>query len=265
MSDPRPAASVILARPAGASFELFLVRRAVQSEFASDVYVFPGGTVQPDDRAGSDRTALSAEAAHRRLSERGGRPPATAAESLALHLAAVRELFEEAGVLLARDASDRPLAPDRAQSDRLAAARARLVERRTTLAAVAAAEGLTLAPDLLVYFAHWITPAGFPRRYDTRFFVATMPPGQAALHDTVETTASCWLHPARALQLYHAGRFPLVFAQVNLLDRLAPCQSLADLLQFAATKPVRTVEPLLRPAPAGTFDPYLPEELVGAW
>jgi 8-oxo-dGTP pyrophosphatase MutT (NUDIX family) len=250
--EPRHAASVILLRPAPAegpdatAYETFMVRRHAESAFAPDVYVFPGGTLRVDDRPppGARTTALTPGEAHRRL---GGEPRAglaTPTESLALWIAALRELYEEAGVLLALTADGGLVSFDDAvAAARFVAYRDALQAGALSLWDVAAREGLTLAPERLAYWAHWITPLSRPRRFNTRFFLAVLPAGQEALHCAVETTDGLWVSPSAALAGHAAREFPLVFATLAHLRRLAGFLTLEALWSFAETKPVMTVLP----------------------
>lgn len=265
---PRPSASVILVRPgAAAAWEVFMVRRPAESRFAPDVYVFPGGTVRADDYPPPDAPplALTAAVAHARLAGARGAGGPTPVDSLALWLAAVRELFEEAGVLLATDARGALVRlDDAARAARLAADRQALQRGATTLWAVCAREGLRPAPEQLRYWAHFITPEGAPRRFDTRFFLAPLPPGQEALHCAVETTDGRWIAPGQALALHARGTFPLVFATRAHLERLARFATLDALLAHAATKRVVTVRPR---ADFSVSPPQveIPEEVRECW
>ena len=246
----RPAATVILPR-AGASGrpEVFMVRRTAGTAFAADAFVFPGGAIEAADQsevALASAPGLTLEAAHARLVERGGDPPPDPRMSFALHLAAVRELFEEAGVLLAVPRSGvAGGAPDGALIERLAAARADVLAGTRSLGELARGERLDLAPEQLVYFSHWITPELSPRRFDTRFFAALMPAGQTALHCNLETTEGEWLEPAVAIDRAARGELKIVFATSAHLERLARFSSVDELLRFARSKPIRTVRPTL--------------------
>ena len=245
---PRPAASVLLLRAGAADpVEVFMVRRSATSRFAADVFVFPGGTYRPEDndpRVLARVDGLTPESAHARLSARGGTPPETAALSVGLHVAALRELFEEAGVLLANAGHGDPLGPiDPAMEGRLGEARAGLQSGQLRLADLLEREGLRLAADRLSYFSHWITPPSSPRRFDTRFFVAAMPTGQTAVHCAVETTAGEWVAPAVALGRCARGDLKLVYVTIEHLRRLAPLPSLDAALELARRKPVHTVCP----------------------
>jgi 8-oxo-dGTP pyrophosphatase MutT (NUDIX family) len=283
--EPRQSATVILVRPAapdevpssqppsrgegdqaewapgGGStpYEIFMVRRPKASSFAPDVYVFPGGTLQADDwpPPGAPPADLSAAAAHTRLggSERAGLD--TPEGSLALWINALRELFEEAGVLLARDATGAWVSFDDPETAmRFAVHRASVASGGMSLWELAGREGLTLAPGALRYWAHWITPAAAKLRFDTRFFLALMPAGQEALHCgaqtvpeaiacTLETTDGVWIAPGDAVARHAAREFPLVFATFSHLQRLAAFPTLEALWAHTENKPVVTVLPVL--------------------
>ncbi len=217
--EPRPAAAIVLLRdrPQG-GIETFMVRRHVRSEFVPDVYVFPGGSVKPGDLEAEKAPGLCVPPTGDHLGE--------TTLGAGLRAAAIRELFEEAGVLLAeRDGYILAVASDHAA--RFAQHRSQLQQNETTLAAVAQAEGLALATDRLTYFAHWITPNPLPKRFDTFFFIAAAPAEQQAAHDQLETTAGTWIAPAEALAQSEQGNFPLVFATVHQLEALNAFSSIA--------------------------------------
>lgn len=244
---PRPAATVIVMRDGeNGRPETFMVRRDPNARFAADAFVFPGGTLQADDRLrGGERpcSGLTRSEAHRRLSERGGDPPESPAESLGLHVAAVRELFEEAGILLARHVDGGAgawLSPDVCEV--LAGLRPLIQERQRLLADVVSDLGLELAPEELIYFSHWITPESSPRRFDTRFFMIEDRPGQTASHCGVETVDGVWITPAEALDRFEAGEITLVSVTVDHLRVLKNYASTAELLAFARSKPIRSVK-----------------------
>lgn len=186
MSDkpPRPAATVVVLRDGPLGPEALLLRRAERGDHNSGAWVFPGGLVDAADHAAlACAGAFDAAAAAARLRT----DPSTA---LAHWAAAVRECFEECGLLFATPATALP---------RLHGWRAPLARGERSLAALCAAEGLTLALDELVYLSHWITPVGRAKRFDTRFFVARAPAGQAPTHDAHELVEQCWMRPADAL------------------------------------------------------------------
>jgi 8-oxo-dGTP pyrophosphatase MutT (NUDIX family) len=231
---PRPAAAVILARQGPSDLELYMVRRLARASAFPDVWVFPGGVVHAADAEPLPGEILGAREALVRLSERGGVPPEPD-EALGIHRAALRELLEETGVLLARDPDGR--APASAEADRLREA----LRHGETLGALLEGAGLVADLAALTYFSHWITPEGQPRRFDTRFFVAALPPGQSASHCGDETCDGLWIAPRVALDRDAAGAFPLVMPTRLHLQRLTPLRTLDDLLATAATKPIRTV------------------------
>lgn len=243
----RPAATVILTRPADRGFEVLLVRRLASAAAFADVFVFPGGSVRSDDdEAGPYGGGLSPSEAMTRLTDRGGRPPTEAGLALAFFRAAIRELFEEAGILLARDAAVKFPRMDLA-AETWAAHREALQADRTSLIDVLRAERLVPDDRELVYFSHWVTPTGLPRRFDTRFFVGELPEGQIAAHCQVETTESIWISPRLAVERAEAGSLPLVLPTRLHLRRLAAFASQDDFLAFARSKPIVTVQPTIEP------------------
>ena len=243
---PRPSATVVLLRPIGAGFETFMLRRDARSRFAADMSVFPGGAVHADD-ANPELVrrcqGMPPAAAYARLVERGSDPPPSPDAAFALHIAALRELFEEAGVLLGTVGAAQGKARDVAVIDRLAEARGGLQDGTLPLVELVTREDVRLAPERLVYFAHWITPRVLPRRFDTRFFIAVAPPDQEAVHCGVETTAGTWLSPTDALARARAGEIKLMQPTEEVLRALARCRTADDALAWARAKPIRTVNP----------------------
>lgn len=226
----RPAASVLLLRPADElGVEVFTITRATSMAFAAGMTAFPGGGVDASDAepvqawAGPDAPWWSAALGS-----------ATAGEVV---VAAVRELFEEVGVLLAGNTHGRPAAV----TEELAAARAELAEHRLSLADLLARGDLALRADLLRPWARWITPPGQPRRYDTYFFVAALPDGQRAEVHTTEAEAGGWARPAELLEAYRAGRLAMLPPTVVVLAELAEHRDLPDVM--AAPRRIRPVEP----------------------
>lgn len=229
---PRLAAAVALARSREAGgIEVFMVRRHVRSDFAPDVYVFPGGSVKAAD--------VEAEAAPDVCA-----PTASGVTGLGtgLRVAALRELFEEAGVLLAyrQDTWLRLTAEVAARFQRY---RTELCAGNVGLGGVAAREGLRLATDDLVHWAHWITPEAMPKRFDTHFFLAQAPEEQLAMHDAIEVTDSAWVVPEDALAGHARGEFPLVFATVRQLRELVGLADVAAARERFAGRSPRTIMP----------------------
>ncbi|HLF39933.1 MAG TPA: NUDIX hydrolase [Acidimicrobiia bacterium] len=234
----RPAATVILVRdapvPGGARLEVLMLRRHADSAFAAGAWVFPGGRVD----AGDGEAPLPDEA---------------------YWVAAARECFEEAGILLARRADGAWLdTSGELDAARFGRHRRDVHAGRLTLAQVLDAEGIVLDVSGLVYVSRWITPPGAPRRFDTRFFVAAAPPGQAASHDTRETVASVWTTPALALERHAAGENALMFPTVKTLEALAPYDDVDALLTAARSiEEVPVIAPRVLRDPAGR--PAVPE------
>jgi 8-oxo-dGTP pyrophosphatase MutT (NUDIX family) len=258
---PREAGTVVLLRDAAAGLEVLMLRRREQADFAADAWVFPGGAVDAADRLlpaerwdGIDPVALA---------PRFGAPPA---HVLGFHVAAVRETFEEAGLLLARHEDGRPADP---RSAAACAARGRLMDGAGGAAAFAgwlAGEGLVLDLGALAYDARWVTPAQVPKRYDTCFFLAQAPPDQSAAHDPVETAGQRWLRPAEALERAAAGEMLLWYPTEHALRALGACATVQALLARARERAqVPRVQPHLEQGPQGPRivhpdDPAYPHE-----
>jgi 8-oxo-dGTP pyrophosphatase MutT (NUDIX family) len=258
--EPRPASAVMLLREgrAGKGIEVFMVRRVVQSEFMPDVYVFPGGSITADDRAAEQTDGLCSPAA-----ETVADPEGRTALGTGTRAAAIRELFEEAGILLAyRAGSEELLAIGAEEQLRFATYRSAFHARQGSLVELARREGLQLASDRLHYFAHWVTPQGMPRRFDTHFFLAAAPAAQEAVYDRLETSDGLWIAPAEALERSRRGDFPLVFATLHQLRDLAAFSSLSEALTFAATHYVALKQPRLVQE-GGSYRVYLPDDDEG--
>lgn len=234
---PRPSSTVILLReePAGdGPFSVLLLERHGSIAFPG-AHAFPGGVVDAADADVRD-ARLPAEQCWAPSGE-GDRPP----EALAYWVAAVREVFEEVGILFAARDGALVEGPLTAAVTRL---RARL-HGGEPFAAVLADEGLVAATDRLFYFARWITPVANPRRWDTRFLVARVPPGQEAVVDGTETVSCAWLTPRAALEAYEGGRIVLIPPTVRTLDELVRFDSVDAVLDDAIRRVVRAVTPEL--------------------
>ena len=208
---PRDAATVMLLRPAGtgagtgAGVEVLMLRRVAAMKFAPGAYVFPGGSVDPADYDapvgwhGPDPA------------EFGARLGASPEMARALVCAAVRETFEEAGVLLAGAPDGGPVAdPSDPSGPSWEADRAALVAGTLTLAELLSRRGLVVRADLLVPWARWITPEGEPRRFDARFFAAALPAGQRATGHAAESDHIAWLRPGDAIESARAGQISML-------------------------------------------------------
>jgi 8-oxo-dGTP pyrophosphatase MutT (NUDIX family) len=238
-STPREAASVILARDGPDGLEVLLLQRHPESRFSPGAYAFPGGRVELSDGAAEAearcRGLTRAEAA-RQLP--GVEPPERA---IGFWVAALREAFEEAGILLAYRPDQEPVS-----TASLAQARTRRAEccRDSALFARLLADlRLTLATDRTAYWAHWITPEERPIRYDTRFFVAPAWPGQVAEPDGVEMVGARWMRPEEALASHRERGLTLPLPTQGILASLAEHRDVEALLQAARGREVRPVRP----------------------
>lgn len=233
----RDAATVLVLRETAEGLEVYLTRRSARSAFLPEFYVFPGGAVDAAD-AVEARALLRGSA--------GDVEPALA-------YAAVRETFEEVGLLFA----DRPV-----DAEALAAARRAVLAGETTFAQAVRELGVALdAGRYLRYFSRWITPAGEPRRFDARFFVARAPAEQIAEADAVEVHDGRWLRPADALALAERGELRLIFPTIKHLERIAPYARIDELFAFAERKPIVTVAPSVDDGRTFSIAP----ELEAAW
>jgi len=219
---PRDSATIILLRDGADGLEVFMLERHLRSDFAGGAYVFPGGTIDERDTDPAAMSFLDGEV--------DGEP--------SFYLCAIRETFEEAGVLLARH-DGAPVKLD----DRFAEYRRELAGRGGSLAAFAEREGLRFAGDLMHYFSRWVTPEFAPKRYDARFFVAAMPDGQDPLHDDVETTASTWIRPADAIAQAREGSFSIIFPTRKTLETLSTFATAKDVIASTRGKEIVTILP----------------------
>ena len=227
----RPAATIMLLRDRSHGQEVFMMVRHHAIDFASGALVFPGGRVEDADFALAENAALCPN------------PDRLDTEAMAFRLAAIRETFEECGVLLARPSRARDLIDGETLRTAERTHRAALAEGQITFAEVLSAFDLLPATDLLTHFAHWVTPRNQPKRYDTHFFLAAAPDEHLAVHDGHESVDSMWITPHQVLADTAAGRFKLVFAtQMNLM-KLAHYGSTAEAIEAARAATVVTVLP----------------------
>jgi 8-oxo-dGTP pyrophosphatase MutT (NUDIX family) len=240
----RDAATVLLIRDRPAGLEVYLLRRVRGMPFAGGMTAYPGGSVDPRD----SETALAW----------AGPSPAEWAAAFdtdeglarALVCAAVRETFEEAGVLLAGPPGGDVLSDvDTAEWE---AVRRALLAREVSLAQALSARGLAVRSDLLRPWAHWITPEVEPRRYDTKFFVAAVPAGQTARDVSGEADEATWLRPADALAEHAAGTRTMLPPTLITLNDLVPHDTVAGALAAAPPRPITPVLPALEFEPDGS-------------
>ncbi len=239
-ANPRPAATVVVLRDSPHGPEAFMVRRHEDTAFMGGAHVFPGGRVDAADHDGTGEWCDGISQATSRL------PQLPAAEAVAYHVAAARELFEEAGVLLARDGTGLmvSLAGDEVH-ERFKSYRHDVHGGRITLRDVVEREHAKLALDAMVLFAHWVTPPVDTRQFDTRFFMTRVPPDQAPAHDETETTHSVWLTPADAIaqSLNHDIVLPPpTWSTLRELERFATVDAA---LRWARTRRVVRRQPVI--------------------
>lgn len=231
----RPASTMLLLRDGSDGMEVFMVVRHHQIDFASGALVFPGGSLDPDDHAAALKPELFAN------------PNTLDAAALAFRIGALRETFEECGILLARPKGSMALisaADAKRVEDKH---RAALCESKIAFSEILSTEGLVLALDLLVPFAHWITPVAMSKRFDTLFFMARAPEDQLGAHDGHESVDSVWVTPQQALADTATGRFKLVFATERNLIKLGESRTVDTALDAARKGKMITVTPEIIP------------------
>jgi 8-oxo-dGTP pyrophosphatase MutT (NUDIX family) len=244
--NPVLAATIMLLRDDRGALEVFMVQRHHQIDFATGALVFPGGKTDPADR------------------EPALRPHCPGCEglddeALALRVSAVRETFEECGVLVARARGEQTLLPESRVRPLETAHRADLLAGRYTMRDLVEQHGLELATDVLVPFAHWITPDFMPKRFDTWFYLVPAPEDQVAAHDGEESVDSVWVKPADAIAEAKAGRRTIIFPTLNNLMKLARSSSVAEAIERARTEPLVTVLPTVHKTDSGKVLRITPE------
>ena len=213
----RPAATVLLLRdvPDGGGLEVLMTRRSATASFAPGAYVFPGGGIDALDAAPATHAAAD-------------RRPTQSDQHLTQAIAAIRESFEELGVLLARHAEG-PRQGQMADAQDIAA-----IDRHQPFAAQCAARGLRLAADGVYLLAHWTADRDLARRFEVPFLVARMPEGQEPVADEAEQFEPVWVRPADALARHEAGQFFMIFPTIRTLQRLAQFSSTQAVLDAVA-------------------------------
>lgn len=245
----RPAATIVLLRDADAGVEVFMVRRTFSIAFMAGAHVFPGGRVDAADAEADDSWCDLPSA---RDAARG--------PDVAFRVAALRELFEEAGVLLARQPDGRFASCDEPKARaRFAVDREAVHAGSYTLRSIVEREHLRLALDAAVPFAHWVTPPIEVRRFDTWFFAALMPPRQDPAHDAHESMASGWFTPRDALDACRRGRINLPPPTWATLRQLEPFMTAASALDWASALAIPMRQPTVRHDADGGREILLPE------
>jgi 8-oxo-dGTP pyrophosphatase MutT (NUDIX family) len=232
---PLPAATILLLRDAPGGVEVFMVKRHHQIDFVAGALVFPGGRVDKGDSEAALRDHADGGAEWNEIMR-------------AMGAAAIREAFEESGILLARDADTGELVSAE-RLERLEKFRGALEKRKVGLAELLRSERLRLAYDHLVHFAHWITPTNMPKRFDTHFFLAKSPPGHEGRHDGRESVDSIWISPTNAIN--DRKKWNVIFPTKLNLMKLAETTTVDEALTRArATKPL-PVTPWVEDGPDG--------------
>lgn len=242
----RNAATLIVLRDGARGLEVLMLRRAEKAnDQNSGASVFPGGVIDAHDRGLHGHcSGMDDKTASERLAVTEG--------GLDYYAAAIRECFEEAGLLFATDkaSQNRLVALDGMPAERLAAMRHAAEQGTDALLAMCEAHGWQLAADRLAYFTHWLTPPGMPRRFDTRFFLASMPDAQTVRPDGRETVEHMWLQPAEAIA--PARRLKLMNVTRRILEQLAQFRSVQELMDHArGLKHIPRVMPRLADGPGG--------------
>jgi 8-oxo-dGTP pyrophosphatase MutT (NUDIX family) len=233
---PRPASTILLLRDSATTrgeIEVFMMVRHYEIDFNSGALVFPGGSVDKGDQEIVARPELYS----------GGE--GLDATALSFRIAAIRETFEESGILLARLRGSNALIDAKRAGEIEAVSRAALCDGKTTFLQVLTDNGLLLALDELVPYAHWITPEGMPKRFDTWFFLAAAPPEQVGAHDGKESTDSIWVSPREALEGGESGRFKLPFPTTRNLIRLGKQPAVKAAFDDSRGKPIVAVTPVV--------------------
>lgn len=242
---PAIAATLVLIRDGSEGLEVLLVVRHHEIDFARGAAVFPGGKVCASDN-------------HPQLAQRCGSSASLDESQRVLRVAAVRETFEECGLLLARSGG---MLLD---AEQLAAVHGRWRERIATqdgaFVEMIRQEALELALEELSPFAHWVTPEFSPKRFDTHFFIAAAPPGQASRHDGKEAVDSFWIRPADALLDCASRRRTIIFPTLANLALLGQSQDVASALAAARGRNVMRIQPQLSKRADGKAIPVLPPD-----
>ena len=250
---PRQAATVLLVRDGGSAPEALLLRRHGRSGFAADAWVFPGGVVDATDRDLSIVDRLDGPTPSEWAARLGVDDPA---EAVGYVVAALREAFEETGILLALEAeSGAPAGPDHG----LEVARRAILSDVIGMREVVVGQDLRLAGDGLLYVAHWVTPEPEPRRYDTRFFLARAQADAVCVPHEEEMTDSVWITAADAVRHFEEGGLRLLPPTIHTLRRLTQFATVDAIFAGLADAPVPMIMPIMRVVPSGVTIELPPE------
>ncbi|MGZ8258931.1 MAG: MBL fold metallo-hydrolase, partial [Caldimonas sp.] len=248
---PRPAATIVVLRDGRDGVEVLLSRRAERGDHNSGAWVFPGGIVEPGD-------ALAHAACDGPSEEQASARLGLASGGLDYYVTAIRECFEESGLLFARAGGPSLVDLDGDDAARLSPWRTALHRGERSIADFCAVEGLRLAVDRIVYLSHWLTPLGRPKRFDTRFFIAAAPQAQTAAHDGTELVEQLWIAPTEALA--RSATLRLLTPTQKTLETIGRFATVAEAMAWAVAP--RQV-PLVMPRVASGRDglrPVMPDE-----
>lgn len=238
--EPRPAATVTLLREGTGGLEVLLLKRSHRTRFIPGAYVFPGGRVEPADRSQAARgrvDGIAPEEADRRLGISDGDPP-----GIAFWVAALRETFEETGILLVSDPRECRSVPS-CGHDEEGRLRAGLHGGRMAFPQILDLMETTLAGGRLAYVGHWVTPVVERYRYDTRFFAVEIPPACPVFPDGVELVDHLWIAPSRALRRNEEGHLPMVFPTILTLESLTAFEAPSEAIQALAGREIPRLLP----------------------
>jgi 8-oxo-dGTP pyrophosphatase MutT (NUDIX family) len=236
---PIPSATIIIGRESSQGFEIFMVVRHHEIDFASGALVFPGGKTNPGDHDPEIRQyCIGAEDIND--------------EDLATRVAAIRETYEESGILLARQQGDEGIVPGNRLQE-LLDYREKLTSGSLNILDFLKAESLTLAIDQLTLFAHWITPEMMPKRFDTFFYLAVAPEDHLGVHDGSESVDSIWIAPKKALTENKAGKYIMLFPTRMNIQKLGRSVTLSEAITTAKNSSVVSVQPWIENRDGGPF------------
>jgi 8-oxo-dGTP pyrophosphatase MutT (NUDIX family) len=236
--EPLPSATILLVRDGARGLEVFMVKRHHRIDFAESAMVFPGGKLEAGD-ADPGLRALCRGASYYDDAE------------LTCRVGAIRETFEECGVLLARPRGEQALVSGERLREIETRHREALDAHSIAMPELVAAEDLELACDLLVPFAHWITPVFMPKRFDTWFYLVDAPPDHVAVHDGHESVDSAWIRPGDAVAEEEAGRLTIIFPTMMQVKKLGRSDTTARALEAARDDTIVTVLPSVTKTDAG--------------
>jgi 8-oxo-dGTP pyrophosphatase MutT (NUDIX family) len=235
------AATVLLLREEQDGFEVFMVKRPAESAGFANALVFPGGRLDAADEC------IDIMADFCRF------PDGISDDDLAHRICGIRETFEEACILLARPSGSEDLIGGERMVAMVEKYRKPLHSGEIGLAEIAKAESLEYACDLMVPYAHWITPEGRPRRFDTRFFLAPAPADQVAAHCDVELVQSTWTSPSRIIQEADDGLWTVVFVTRANLLKLGEAKTIPEAFERARKSPVVPISPQVERVEGGSI------------